>query len=71
MLCYARLEIPIDDAESVVKALKPDDPDWCSCRVKNGRIVIEVEVGKLGTLLSALDDYLMNIKMCERIIEVL
>ncbi len=33
--------------------------------------MIEVKVERIGTLLSALDDYLMNIKMCERIIDVL
>ncbi len=71
MLCHARLEISSIDSESVVRALKPDDPEWCSCTAEGGKIVIEVEVEKIGTLLSALDDYLMNIKMCEKIIEVL
>ena len=71
MLCYARLEISSIDAESVVRALKPDDPEWCTCKAENGKIVIEVKVEKIGTLLSALDDYLMNIKMCEKILEVL
>jgi tRNA threonylcarbamoyladenosine modification (KEOPS) complex Pcc1 subunit len=68
MLCYARLEIESKDAGAVVKALKPDDPEWCNCRSKEGKIVIDVQVEKIGTLLSALDDYLMNIKMCEKIL---
>jgi len=33
--------------------------------------VVEVKVEKIGTLISALDDYLMNIKMCEKILEIL
>ncbi len=70
MLCHARLEIESKDPRSVVKALKPDDPDWCSCWADSS-IIIEVKVEKIGTLLSALDDYLMNIKMCEGILEVL
>ena len=70
MLCYARLELDSKDPEAVVKALKPDDPEWCNCW-ERGRIMIEVKVERIGTLLSALDDYLMNIKMCERIIDVL
>ncbi|WP_456468273.1 KEOPS complex subunit Pcc1 [Archaeoglobus sp.] len=71
MLCHARLEIESKDAERVVKALKPDDPEWCRCYADDGKIVIIVEVEKVGTLLSALDDYLMNIKMCEKILETL
>jgi len=71
LLCHARLEIESKDAERVVKALKPDDPEWCRCYTDDGKIVIIVEVEKVGTLLSALDDYLMNIKMCEKILETL
>jgi tRNA threonylcarbamoyladenosine modification (KEOPS) complex Pcc1 subunit len=71
LLCHARLEIESDDAERIVEALKPDDPEWCRCYAENEKIIIVVEVKKLGTLLSALDDYLMNIKMCEKILEAL
>ncbi len=71
MLCHARLELDSKDPEAVVKALKPDDPEWCKCWSEKGQIMIEVKVEKIGTLLSALDDYLMNIKMCEKILEVL
>ncbi|WP_407928335.1 KEOPS complex subunit Pcc1 [Archaeoglobus neptunius] len=70
MLCHARLEVESKDAESVVRSLKPDDPEWCSC-FANEKIIIVVSVEKVGTLLSALDDYLMNIKMCEKILNIL
>ncbi len=63
--------IECDEAEKVVKALKPDDPEWCSCWAEDGKIIIEIEVEKIGTLLSALDDYLMNIKTCERLLQIL
>lgn len=71
MLCYARLEIDSKDPNGIVRALKPDDPEWCNCYAESGKIVIAVEVEKITTLLSALDDYLMNIKMCEKIMESL
>ncbi len=70
MLCHARLELDSKDPEAVVLSLKPDDPEWCSCYARD-KIFIEVKVEKIGTLLSALDDYLMNIKMCEKILEFL
>ena len=71
MLCYARLTIQSKDSESIVKALKPDDPEWCKCYSNGSSIIIEIKVNKVGTLLSALDDYLMNIKTCERILKLL
>ncbi|MDK2796031.1 MAG: hypothetical protein PWQ58_1230 [Archaeoglobaceae archaeon] len=67
MLCYARLEIECKDAENVAKALRVDDPNWCECRSENGKIVIEIKAKKLSSLLYAIDDYLMHLKMCERI----
>jgi len=70
LLCYARLEIDSADPKAVAMALKPDDPEWCSCYADE-KLVIEVRVEKIGTLLSALDDYLMNIKMCENLLEKL
>ncbi|MEM4746953.1 MAG: KEOPS complex subunit Pcc1 [Archaeoglobaceae archaeon] len=67
MLCYARLEIEIRDAEKIVKALSIDDPEWCRCYADGDKIVIEVKTHKISSLLYALDDYLIHIKMCEQI----
>jgi tRNA threonylcarbamoyladenosine modification (KEOPS) complex Pcc1 subunit len=72
VLCHARLEIELGkDSKAVVSSLRPDDPEWCRCVAENEKILIEIKVEKPGTLLSALDDYLMNIKMCKRLLEVL
>jgi len=59
---YGKLRIEIDDADIVARALKPDDLDWCRCHSENGTLVIEVETDKIGALLSAIDDYLLNLK---------
>lgn len=67
MLCYARIEIEIKDAEEIVKALRVDDPHWCECRYEEGKIVIEIRAKKVSSLLYAIDDYLMHLKMCENI----
>lgn len=56
-----------EDAEKIAKALSPDDPDWCKCYAEGEKIVLEVKTSKISSLLYALDDYLMHIKMCERI----
>ncbi|MDI9642626.1 MAG: KEOPS complex subunit Pcc1 [Archaeoglobaceae archaeon] len=67
MLCYARLEIENKYAEEIVKALKVDDPPWCDCRAEEGMLVIEIRARKPSSLLYAIDDYLMHLKMCESI----
>lgn len=67
MLCYARLELELKDAESVAKALRVDDPEWCKCLAQKEKIIIEIRTEKISSLLYAIDDYLMHIKMCEKI----
>lgn len=67
MLCYARLEIESEDPERVAKALKVDDPEWCRCYTEGGKILIEIRAKKVSSLLYAIDDYLMHLKMCENI----
>ncbi|MEM0215547.1 MAG: KEOPS complex subunit Pcc1 [Archaeoglobaceae archaeon] len=67
MLCYARIEIESKDAEETVRALRVDDPDWCECRCEEGKIVIEIRAKKVNSLLYAIDDYLMHLKMCENL----
>lgn len=67
MLCYARLEVEIKEAEKVAKALKVDDPEWCNCKAEGDKILIEIRTKKISSLLFAIDDYLMHLKMCEGI----
>lgn len=55
------------DAEKIVKALKIDDPDWCKCYSVGDKIVIEIKARKVSSLLYAIDDYLMHLRMCENI----
>lgn len=57
----------VKEAESVAKALKVDDPEWCNCRAEGDKILIEIRARKISSLLYAIDDYLMHLKMCEGI----
>jgi len=63
-LLYAvgRLRIEVEDAEVLAKALSPDDPDWCRCYAEGNVLVVEVRTDRIGALLNAIDDYLINIK---------
>ncbi|NHW23803.1 MAG: hypothetical protein HA489_06095 [Archaeoglobales archaeon] len=67
MLCYARLEIESRDVEKIAMALRVDDPDWCNCYPEKEKIVIEIKARKVSSLLYAIDDYLMHLKMCENL----
>ena len=58
----ARLRVEIRDADVVAKALQPDDLEWCRCYAEEGRVVIVVETDRIGALLNAIDDYLVNLK---------
>ncbi len=57
-----RLRIEIEDAEVLAKALSPDDPDWCRCYAEGNVLIVEVKTDRIGALLNAIDDYLLNIK---------
>jgi len=70
-MMFGKLRIEIDDAETVAKALKPDDMDWCYCYAEDGRLVIEVRTDKIGALLNAIDDYFVNLKAVMPVLNVL
>ena len=59
---FCRLKLKLDDADLIAKALKPDDMEWCYCYTKDSYLIIEVKTDKIGAMLSAVDDYFINIK---------
>lgn len=71
MLCYARLELEAREAEKVAEALRIDDPSWCTCKAEGDKIVIMIRARKLTSLLNAIDDYLIHLRMCEGICDYL
>ncbi len=62
LYAVGRLRIEVEDAEVLAKALSPDDPDWCRCYAEGNVLVVEVRTDRIGALLNAIDDYLINIK---------
>ena len=59
---FCRLKLRLEDAELIAKALKPDDMEWCYCYANDNYLIIEVKTDKIGAMLSAVDDYFINIK---------
>jgi len=61
-LFFCRLKLRLEHADLIAKALKPDDMEWCYCYTKDNYLIIEVKTDKIGAMLSAVDDYFINIK---------
>jgi len=59
---FARLELDVEDADVIAKALKPDDMGWTRCHSEDGKLIIEIETGKIGAMLVAADDYFLNVR---------
>jgi len=69
--CKGVVRVEIEDASVVAEALKPDDLDWCRSYAEDGRVVMEVETDRVGALLCAIDDYLLNLKAVVPVLETL
>ena len=52
-------------AETVAKAVQPDNLPNMSLQIDADRLCLQFSTEKLGTLLSTVDDLLMNIKIAE------
>ncbi|MFP3945397.1 MAG: KEOPS complex subunit Pcc1 [Archaeoglobaceae archaeon] len=67
----AKVEIELDDAPVVAEALGPDDVDWAKCYSTEGKLIIEAESERTGSMLSVLDDYMVNVKVAQSLLELL
>jgi hypothetical protein len=53
------------EAESVAKAAEPDNLPNMSIQIDTNHFCLQFSTEKIGTLLSTVDDLLMNIKIAE------
>jgi hypothetical protein len=61
----ARLTFWGKQAESVARAIEPDNLPNMSLRIDSEHLCLQFSTEKIGTLLSTVDDLLMNIKIAE------
>jgi hypothetical protein len=61
----ARLDLWGEEAEKVAKAIEPDNLPNMHLQTKYNKIQMEFSTEKIGTMLSTVDDLLMNIKIAE------
>jgi tRNA threonylcarbamoyladenosine modification (KEOPS) complex Pcc1 subunit len=67
-MTWARLTFWGKQAESVARAVKPDNLPNMSLQIDGERLCLQFSTEKIGTLLSTVDDLLMNIKIAEETI---
>ena len=67
-MTWASLTFWGKQAEDAEKAVKPDNLPNMSLTIDADRICLQFSTEKIGTLLSTVDDLLMNIKIAEETI---
>ncbi|MFZ2471746.1 MAG: KEOPS complex subunit Pcc1 [Methanothrix sp.] len=67
-MTWASLTFWGKQAEDAAKAVKPDNLPNMSLTIDADRICLQFSTEKIGTLLSTVDDLLMNIKIAEETI---
>ena len=64
-MTWARLTFWGKEAETVARAVQPDNLPNMSQQIDADRLCLQFSTEKIGTLLSTVDDLLMNIKIAE------
>ncbi|MFB6304155.1 MAG: KEOPS complex subunit Pcc1 [Haloferacaceae archaeon] len=64
----ARVRTEHADPETVAAALRPDDTPSMRTRVAGGTVLTEIERDGTGGLRTTLDDYLVNVRVAERVV---
>ena len=64
-MTWARLTFWGKQAETVARAVQPDNLPNMSLQIDADRLCLQFSTEKIGTLLSTVDDLLMNIKIAE------
>ncbi|MFZ3148721.1 MAG: KEOPS complex subunit Pcc1 [Methanothrix sp.] len=67
-MTWSRLTFWGKQAEDVAKAIEPDNLPNMSLVIDAERLCLQFSTEKIGTLLSTVDDLLMNIKIAEETI---
>ncbi|HQE97690.1 MAG TPA: KEOPS complex subunit Pcc1 [Methanothrix sp.] len=66
----ARLVFRGREAEAAAKAVEPDNLPNMALDVEADRLTLQFSTEKIGTLLSTVDDLLMNIKIAEETVKI-
>ena len=66
--CKARMVIEAENAGFLEKAIAADNKGFVAASVEDGRLVAVIEADSIGSMLSTLDDLLVNLKVADEIL---
>lgn len=66
----ATVETTHDDAALVAAALEPDDTSEMATTVDGDRVVTRIERETTSGLQSTIDDYVVNVDVAERVVQI-
>ena len=69
MKIKAKIEISGTTADLVAKSLMPDNMNNMKTVIKENRVTTYFEAEKIGSLIATVDDYLMNAKAAQAVVE--
>ena len=70
MLFELELRLDLKEGEIVYRALKPDDIEWARAEF-DGRLKIVIRSEKIGAVINAFEDFMMNVKAAVSSLETL
>jgi len=70
MKIKAKIEISGTTADLVAKSLMPDNMNNMKTVIKENRVATYFEAEKIGSLIATVDDYLMNAKAAQEVVEM-
>ncbi|MBC7110335.1 MAG: hypothetical protein H5T46_04960 [Archaeoglobi archaeon] len=62
------LKLLVEAPEKILSSLSPDNTETIKIRVENGFLVVELEAEKIGTVISSVDDIIVNCMVAEKLL---
>ena len=64
-MIHTKLTLSLECAQIVQRSLEPDNLSSMQTSENSKKVIVQFETNRIGTVLSTIDDYLMNAKIAE------
>lgn len=66
--CKARMSVESCNSEFIARSLTADNLDYVKTHFEGGKVITEIEVDSIGSMLATLDDLLVNLKVANDVL---
>lgn len=66
--CKARMSVESCNSEFIARSLTADNLDYVKTHFEGGKVITEIEVDSIGSMLVTLDDLLVNLKVANDVL---